>query len=305
MSEEMSSESTSEAEISDSTEAISEGESAGYEGSEEATEGSVEEHSEASEEVTEEYSEPEQPKTYTALVNGREEQVTIEEMRSNYQQRSASAETFRKASEERKAAEELLATMQRDPVAALRNSGMSEEEIQDYFYSQTKTFLDLSEETDDQRETRLMKEENAAYRQEKEDRENGLRTQNERVEAEAQEASIESEFTAALEAGEVPSSPGAISRIAQIQLLNLDKGYDISVSEAAQIYREERQQDVNTMFDGMNIDQVMSWLGNDRMKAIRSKDLDKVRRGTPVAKQEQASAPKVKSERRSAKDFFS
>ena len=296
-SEEVSSE-VSEAEISDSTQAeSSEGESIESEESEELSEESIEEPAElAAEEVA--------PKMFKTIINGREELITEAEAIKGYQRAKASNEVFSKASEERKAAQAIRDGMKSDPKQALLDLGMTMEEVQEAFYNQTKKFLDLSEETDEQRYSREREEELEAFRQDKLDREEAMKSDNEKSEATRFETEIEAEFTGALEAGNIPSSPGAISRIAQIQIMNLQKGYDLSVDEAAEIYQEERREDIDKMFEGMSEEQMMQWVGPDRMKAIRNYDLQKVR-GPKAKKEDSPRAPREKQDRRSAKDFFS
>jgi len=289
----------SEAEITDSTEAEVSVDESTDEG-EEIAEESVEESAE------EAPVEDAGPKMFRTNVLGEESFVTEEEMIADYQSRKASAKVFRDASEARKKSESIMSGMRDNPVQALLDAGMSMEEVQEAFYSQTKKFLDLSDETDEQRAAREEKEELIAFREErvrlKEEREAG----NAREEALRYETDIESEFTAALEEGNIPSSPQAISRIAQIQImsLNSEDPIEMSVHEAAQVYHRERKDDVNTMFGGMSVEQMMEWIGPDRMKAVRKHDLGKIGskasnpRTTKVAPKEGNGKPQ------SAADFF-
>jgi len=283
-----------------SEEVVTEDSTATEEVSDESTE--VEE---GSEELTEEGTEVEEevvaPQLYTVNVSGRKEEVTVEDLMKNYQTMRASNDKFQSAAAKEKETQKLVEDLAKDPIAAMSEAGYSPEEIKDYIYGQAERYLNRAEETEEQRELRELKE----YREQSEARklESEEKTKAEAAQAEldATSSDIEAEYVAALEASDIPSDPNAIRGIAQIQLNGLKNGYDIPLVEAAQIYDEERREYINSMFDNMDTDKVLSYLGKERMKEVRSKDLEKLKtKKSPVP----ASATPEKSKPMSASAFF-
>lgn len=221
---------------------------------------------------------------YTVNVSGRQEEVTVDDMIKNYQTMRASNDKFQSAATKEKETRKLVEDLAKDPIGAMAEAGYTSDQIKDYIYGQAERYLSRAEETEEQKELRELKEFKEGVELQRVEAEEKSKTAAAQTELDSTSAEIESEYVAALEANSIPSDPNAIRGIAQIQLNGLKNGYDIPIEEAAQIYDEERREYINSMFDNMDTDTVLSYLGKDRMKEVRSKDLEKIKTKSPTEK---------------------
>ena len=280
-------------------EVVTEDSTATEEVSDESTEDVV---AEGSEELVEEVAEEVvAPQLYTVNVSGRKEEVTVEDLMKNYQTMRASNDKFQSAAAKEKETQKLVEDLAKDPIAAMAEAGYTPQEIKDYIYGQAEQYLNRAEETEEQKELRELKEYKEQSEARKLEAEEKTKATAAQTELDATSAEVEAEYVAALEASNIPSDSNAIRGIAQIQLNGLNNGYDIPIEEAAQIYDEERREYINSMFDNMDTDKILGYLGKDRMKEVRSKDLEKIKtKKSPVV----ASATQEKPKPMSASAFF-
>ena len=112
------------------------------------------------------------------------------------------------------------------------------------------------------------------------------------------------QFEAALDSNQIPNTPDAIARIARIMHNSLDKGHDMSVEEAARIFKDEQNNNINGFLSQLSPEQLLELIGEKRMNAIRKKDLGKLK--NPIRNQPNTNTPKSSDNGKkiSASDFF-
>jgi hypothetical protein len=304
MSEEAS-ESSVEAEISDSTDT---GES-----SEEITEdGGIEdanddESVEESEEAEDSEPVQEQPQVYKAIVDGQEIEVTMEELLGGFQKARSSNKRFQEASALSKKATDERDRLKEDPVQALLDSGLNMEDVKNLIYSNAQRLLDEDDTenglTEEQKENRLLKAENEKFKAEREAKEKADEDKETQSEQAKLEAEIETEFIQILETEGITASPQAIIRMAQLMSMAADNNYDMSTKEAAEYYKEEQAESFAAQLGGLSAEQLESILGKDAADGLRRHSVSKVKNPAPKKGLPKEDKPK-KQKPKSMEEFF-
>jgi hypothetical protein len=304
MSEEAS-ESSGEVEISDSTDI---GES-----SEEITEdGGIDDanDNESMEESESEGAEepvPEQPAIYKTIIDGQEVEVTLDELLGGYQKARASNKRFQEASALSKRATEERERLKEDPVQALIDAGLDMEDVKGIIYSQAQKLLDADEEenslTEEQKENRRLREENERFKAEQEELRRAREEEQSRAEQAKLEAEIEDEFIQTLESEGIQPSPQAIIRMAQLMSLAANNNYDMSTKEAAEYYKEEQAELIESQLGGLSAEQLESLLGKEAIDQLRRHSISKVKNPAPKKDLPKGDKPK-KPKPMSMEEFF-
>ncbi len=103
----------------------------------------------------------------------------------------------------------------------------------------------------------------------------------------------------------LPNSPSVVSSLAGYMSRALEHGYELSIDQAAEIYKEENQTSIKSYFKNLTPEQRRELLGEDVLKEIRAADVAQLKNPTPT-KQPSASKPAAKKDQKiSAKEFFS
>ncbi len=100
------------------------------------------------------------------------------------------------------------------------------------------------------------------------------------------ETAYEQKFMKALETGGIPKTPEAVTRMAELTMLAVDKNIDLTPDEIAQVYLEELDQADRARYGGATGEQLARMLGEDGMKRLREFDLSRLKnpQGNPFPK---------------------
>ena len=317
MSEEaVSTESVSESSDSTSTEtpveASQEETSEVTEAQPEVTEGSTDVASEGSEE------EAKEPELYDIVVDGETHRLPLEEITKGFQLKSASNKRFQEAAELKKQVEaeqarvkEIEETLLRNPFDALTKANIPYEAIRKHYEDVVYQMLQedqMSEEDkaarNQQREFERVQKERAELEQKIKELEAAKEQEAFEREVAEQEKVLESQMDQAFEKFKLPKTPKAIQGVAAILSAAYEVEHDMSVEDAVEQYYQESNSAIKELLGSLDEDTLMGIIGDDRMKAIRKKDVESLKNpGTlPSSGQVEVSSPSGDSD--SASDFF-
>jgi len=263
----------------------------------------VDSESEVSEDAEVE-AEASEEKLYEVKVDGETLRLPLNDILNGFQLNSTAHKRLKEAAQAQKEARQLQELLQHNPIEAIKRAGVSEKSFQEfvekYLYEQYK-YEEMSpeqKELEDLRRYRAEQEQNQKQRQEQEQR------AKQEQEVQFYQEQLAESYSKALETAGVPKSEQAVSRLAQIQLDAMESGWDMPIEMAVDQYVKEQRSLVDSYIQSLDEDQIESVIGKDRIKAIRKKELSKLKNPAPKAKKKEPEQ-KNTNERISASDFFS
>ena len=242
-------------------------------------------------------------------VNGKQKEIKdYNDMVRLAQLGLAANEKFQQASEKIRQAEAIVELLQTNPEKALARLGFDVREMAENYLRQE---LEKEVLTDEQRKVLELEQKLAEYEEEKKNKEEQEKAN--RI-AELQrhyEAELSDKIINAIETYKLPRNERTISRIAEKLYVALESGYEIDPIDIAPLVKQEIEEELKGMYGTLDVDDMLSLLGEDNLKKIREYELKKVKekapqnpiKTTPVATavSEENSAPKTK---KAARDFF-
>lgn len=211
-------------------------------------------------------------------VNGKEVEWSEEEAIRRLQMESSADERFKQASELRKQAEDFFNTLLADPKSVLMHPDVAK---RINFRALAEEFLsgELQREmmTPEQRELAELR----SFRQQQEEQqkrtqqEQTTRAQQEQMQRLQAQAAQEydTEISKVLEASNLPKTPYAVKRVAEIMLNALQKGYEVDAATAVDMVRRGYSTDIQSLVGGLDGEHLIKVLGDDIAKKIRKHDL--------------------------------
>ena len=277
----------------------------------ETTEETAQTAEEAVEQLMEDFSELWKTKKGKEVlkVNGKQKEIKdYNDMVRLAQLGLAANEKFQQASEKIRQAEAIVELLQTNPEKALARLGFDVREMAENYLRQE---LEKEVLTDEQRKVLELEQKLAEYEEEKKSKEEQEKAN--RI-AELQrhyEAELSDKIINAIETYKLPRNERTISRIAEKLYVALESGYEIDPIDIAPLVKQEIEEELKGMYGTLDVDDMLSLLGEDNLKKIREYELKKVKekapqnpiKTTPVATatSEENSAPKSK---KAARDFF-
>jgi len=242
-------------------------------------------------------------------VNGKQKEIKdYNDMVRLAQLGLAANEKFQQASEKIRQAEAIVELLQTNPEKALTRLGFDIREMAENYLRQE---LEKEVLTDEQRKVLELEQKLAEYEEEKKYKEEQEKAN--RI-AELQrhyEAELSDKIINAIETYKLPKNERTISRIAEKLYVALESGYEIDPINIAPLVKQEIEEELKGMYGTLDVDDMLSLLGEDNLKKIREHELKKVKekapqnptKTTPVATAvpEENSAPKSK---KAVRDFF-
>lgn len=242
---------------------------------------------------------------YEVKVDGESIKVTLDEMMKGFQLGSAAHKKFQEAARAQKEARQLEEMLKTNPIEAAFKAGVSPQAMRElmekYLYDQIK-YEELSPEQRELEDLRRFKAEQEQQRQAQKEQEQKAQQQKE---IEYYQTQYVASYEAALQKAGIPKSETAVSRIAQIQLDALENGWEMPVEMAVDQFASEQRSLVDKYIESLTEDQVEQVLGKDRLKAIRKKELAKLKNPVSSNTRVESNQQQQKTEKISASDFFS
>jgi hypothetical protein len=275
------------------------------------TEPKTEEKAEESEEKSElegEAEPAEQPKEKTdfepvKLKFGDEEiEVTSMEQLTKIAQKGLGAERkFQEAATIRKSAEKLVATLKDNPIEILKHPALREKMLE---AAQTLIYEQIQHEqmTDDERSRIQEREELERYRRSEQERKTQDETRQREELKNKYRQDYERQFIDALNAGGIPKSDWAVTRMAQYMRQALQQGMsNITPADVAGMVKRDWQQAQSELYGQLDGDKLIEMLGTDVAEKIRRADVAKLTSKRP----QQKPAQKVESVEQKPRRRFS
>jgi hypothetical protein len=229
---------------------------------------------------------------FILTVDGQDIEVTGEDLVTDYQLKKASYKRFQEAAEVEKSAKAAIDMLRNDPFSGMKQLGMDEEEIKDHYFTMARKLLEEEKMPEEEKERRKKETRLEELERKEKEREEQERTKAEQQAVEAEMENYNRQFSEALKNQQIPATPHAIGRMAQIMKLALDSKYDMSVKEAAAQYREEQMEVLKHQLGDLPGDQLVSLLGKETADKIRRHDVSKIKNPQPKNPPKQAEQKK-------------
>jgi len=283
----MSEENISSEVISDSTPI----EAASSDSSEiQASEGTLE-GSEGQEIATEvEESQPQQ--TFSLTVDGEDLELTYDQMVEFAQKGKSSVKRFQEAAAMRKEIEAeraaIQAAIQGKPEdlfnMKIQNGLMTGEDLEKWIIEKAIAIAERPELTPEQQRMMDMERELEELRRAKEEQENQRRTAAFEAQKEQYREQFSRDIMSAIEDGGLEADPYTIQRVALTLQNHIDEtgNLRVSVRDVVDHIKHEERNLFNDYLSNLELDRIEKLLGEDKLKKIRAKDLEKLK--NPVAK---------------------
>lgn len=226
------------------------------------------------------------PRTFKGRVNGREidlsEDEVIQSGLTAAQMRRAASEQFQQAQKLRSEAEEMRKALQSDPIKAfekeLGGNGKFRELAEKYLLEQLQL-----EQMDPNQRARMDAEQKAkeAERRVKEMEDGQQRQKSEALQKQYAEH-YDKEFSEALKGSQLPKTTETVRRMASLARKSVEMGLQLSAKDIAGLVRQDFVAEQAAVLSAMDGDAILSILGPETMKRIRTADLARVK-GAPAA----------------------
>lgn len=256
-------------------------------------------------------------KKYALTVDGKNEDLELdlgndEEVKKYLQKAKAADKRFQEAAEVRKAAMEFIDQLRKNPrrVLADPNIGIDVRKFAEEILNEE---IKEMEKTPEQREKdKLLKELEEFKAKAKENEENAKNAERQRLESE-QERILETEISSALDVGGLPKTPRTVKAMAEMMMIALENGIDLSPKDIAPIVKNTNLKEFKEIVDSLSDDQLEDFLGKEVISRLRKKSVAKVKSAQTASaansikstgqSPKQASQP-AKNEKISYRKFF-
>jgi len=252
------------------------------------------------------------PEKYRVKVYDQEQELTLEELKKDYELRQASHVRMQKAAESEKQYNKLLKDFESDPWKAFEQLKLDPD-----LMAEQRLLKKLEREMMSPEEKRIFEKEQSltAREQQLKDYEDAKKEHDENLAKQQQEAltykaiqEIDSDIGDVLRATGLKPTPRVVSRIAEIMLAHLDSedGERLGAEKAFGIVRSEMSEEMSEYLAALPPEQLVQTLPKSVLDAIRKYDLDKVRGTNPLKKAQSSNrtstAPSAKDSRRMSTD---
>lgn len=218
-------------------------------------------------------------KEYKIKVNGRDEVVKFdpsndEEVVKHLQKARASDSKFAEANEVRKAAMEFIEELRKNPRKVLTdpNIGIDVKKLAEEIINEQ--IADM-EKTPEQKEREKLQKELEDLRKQAKDKDELAKKESQlRLEKEY-EYQLENDITAALDVGGLPKTPRTVKMMAEMMMIALNNGIDLSAKDIAPIVKNTNMSEFQELVKSLSDDQLESFLGKETIGRLRKKNLAK------------------------------
>lgn len=256
--------------------------------------------------------------SFEVVIDGETVTLSLDELKAGYQKAKSSAKRYQEAAEERKqaaaekkAAEEFKSKLLQNPFKALMEAGVDIGSARKHYESVVWEMLQQDQLTPEQKAELKAKQEFETEKQR-------IAREKEEIEAWKKERAREQEeqevrkhqetyatmINEAISKHGLPGSPEVVAKMAGYMSQALEHGYELSIDDAAAMYKEETESGLKSLLGKYSPEQLMGLLGDEGLKALRAKDLEQVKNPASVRKPSVSSPAKPSDKKISARDFF-
>ncbi len=254
---------------------------------------------------------------FKLMVDGEETEVDLETLKKGYSHASAANKRMQAAAAERKAASEEAAKVKeweakllKNPIKALHEAGLPPAEIRKYLENGLWEFYQADQMTPEQKAAATEKKRHEQERAQLDSQRKEIEEWKAQRDAEAQEREVakhQQEYAAqiqgAIQKHNLPLNAAVVKQLAGYMSQALEHGYELSIDQAAEIYKEEHQTTMKSFLKGLSPAQLREYLGDEGVKQFRSEDVAALK-NPPKTQKKPAASPSKGSDRPSARSFF-
>lgn len=220
-------------------------------------------------------------KKYKLKVDSREEDFEFdpsndEEVIKHLQMSKASQNRMREASEIKKAAMDFIEQLRKDPRKVLSDPSIGVD-VKKFAENILNEQIAEMEKTPEQREKEAaqakLKEYEEKYKKLEEDNKTA---KFERMQAE-QEKQLTEDISAALDIGGIPKTPRTVARMAEMMMIALDQGIDLSARDIAPLVKNNTLSEFKEVVSALSDDQLEDFLGKEVLGRLRKKNVAKAK----------------------------
>jgi hypothetical protein len=221
-----------------------------------------------------------------------------DELLAAYSKVKASNKRFQEAAEERKAAEkerkeakEMIDRMKSDPWSVMKELGLDPRTTsEEYLIKQ----LELEAMTPEQKKAMEMEKKLKDYEEKeqltKKEQEEKLKQEEEAkaseriaVKSQAFAKEYSDQTLEALQSSKLPKSQKVVAQVAKKMLEAAEEGYEMSPKQAVKLLEREHLAALSSLLQDADPDMVAALLGEDAIKKLRKRDVEKLKNPAPKA----------------------
>ena len=256
-------------------------------------------------------------KKYKLKIEGQELEVDESELLKGYSMTKAANLRFEKAAEEKRRAEQerqeaikLRDAMKANPFDVMKELGLDPRKVSEEFLIKQLEYEAMSPEAKkameleqklkayEEKEARVKAEaEEKAKKEEEETRAKEIAEMSQKIAKD-----YEVQFLDALEASKLPKTAAMVAKIAEKMDIALSQGYELPVKHAVKLVEKDLIQYKKSLIEGMSADELAEFLGDEPIKKLRKRDVEKVKNPVPREKKEDAPPP-VQEKKQEYKSF--
>lgn len=228
-------------------------------------------------------------------VDGQDLELSESEVIALAQQGRSASKRFQEAAATKREAEQIVNYLKSNPKEAFKKLGI---DVRKFSEDTLMELIQHDKMTPEQKEAHQAKldlkkyrdQESAAKEKAKKDQDSALEQQHMKT--------FDETFTQALSEKGLPKTPFTIVRMAQLTIAANKKGLNMPASELAKIVREDYQRDQSALLEGLEGDDLLSFLGKEALKRISKAQLSKYKaKGAVPAVRQAQSKPSENGEK--------
>jgi hypothetical protein len=220
-------------------------------------------------------------KKYQIKVDGKIEDIELdldneEQIKKHLQMSKAAQKRMQEATELRKAAEEFIEMLRKNPRRVLTdpNIGVDLKQFaQEIINEEIEQASKSPEQLEKEKLQRELEELKSKFEKEETQRKE---REFQRLQAE-QEEKIQNDIESALSTNELPKTPYTVRKMAEMMMLALQNDIDLSPKDLVPLLRKQMNSDIKELFSASSDDVLEELLGKDTISRLRKRTVAKVK----------------------------
>lgn len=219
-------------------------------------------------------------KKYQLKVDGKDEEVEFdsdneEEVRKHLQLSKAAYKRMQESAEMKKGIQELIETLQRDPLKVISDPRLNipEEIRKKMAESIINNELEEMSKTPEQKEKEKLQKEYERLKQEVESERKGREEAEKARLTEQQAIALDTEITGAIESAGLPKNARTVRYMAEALMFCLQNNLDLSAQDLVPYVKKQTLTEFKEMISSLPDEEFENWLGKDQITRLRKRSL--------------------------------
>lgn len=250
-------------------------------------------------------------KKWRLKIDGREEELTEDELVKHAQLGKAAHKRMQEAAQYKKNVAAFFETLKADPLRVLSDPslGIPAEQLKKLAESVISNEIEDLKKTPEQREKEKLQRELESLKQRyKEEEESRKQSEFQRLQEQAA-LQLDNDIASALDTSGLPKSPYTVKKMAEYMLLALQNDIDLSAKDVVPIIKKQITSEIREMFSAAPEDLIEDFLGKDNISRLRKRAVARIKDAPKTAEQikpsgAEAQKPKEEPKKIPFKEFF-